>query len=88
MEFSKEVREVSVAPTPADHLAEAAPKELSGDAGEEDVVRVLRDATERADTGAGAIALPDLHTRRKSTTDPLPHEDANLQRNPGGPDHR
>ena len=77
-----------MAPTSTNHLAKAAPEELGGDAGEEDVVRVFRDTTERADTSTRAIALADLHSRRDPTANPLPHEDANLQGNADGPHHR
>ena len=77
-----------MAPTSTDNLAKAAPEEPGGEAGEEDVVGVLGNSTEGADTSARAITLADLHTGRDPSTDPLPHEDANLQGDADGPHHR
>ena len=88
LEFSKKVREIGVAPTPTDNLAKAAPKEPGGNASEENVIGVFRNIAEGADTSARAIAFADLHTGRDPSTDPLPHEDANLQGDADGPYHR
>ena len=88
LEFSKKVREIGVAPTPTDDLAKAAPKERGGNASEENVIGVFRNIAEGADTSGRAISLADLHAGRDPSTDPLPHEDANLQWDTDGPHHR
>ena len=87
MEFSKKVREVGVSPISADKLAKTAPEELGRGASEEDVVRVLGDGTEGAETRTRVITLADLHTGGDPSPDPLPHEDTDLQREADGPNH-
>ena len=52
------------------------------------MVGVLGDSTEGADTSAWAITLADLHTGWDPSTDPLPHEDADLQWETDGPYHQ
>ena len=79
LNLREEIREVSVAPVATDDLSEAAPKKLGGHAREKDVIRGFRSPTEGADTITGTLAPQDLHARGKPATDPLPHEDSNLE---------
>ena len=76
-----------MAPIPTNRLAKAAPDELSGYAGEENVIRVFGDTAKRADASARAIPLANLNPGRDPTANPLPHEDADLQGQTDGPHH-
>ena len=62
------------------HFTKAAPNELSGHAGEEDVIRVFGDTAEGVDARARAISLANLNSGRNPTANPLPHEDPDFQR--------
>ena len=46
------------------------------------------DIAKQADARSGSIPLADLHPRRDSSTDPLPHEDPDLQGQADGPNRR
>ena len=75
-------------PISTDHFAKTAPEELSGNTGEENVVRVFGNPTEWADARTRAISLAHLHPGRDPAVDPLPHEDAAFQGQADGPHHR
>ena len=79
MDFSKQVREVGVAPLSTDRPAETGPKELGCGVREEDVVSILHRAAQGAKPISRSVTLEDFDSGGEAATDPLPKEDPNLQ---------
>ena len=83
LEFGKESGEIVMVPVSTHNLAETAPKELRGHAGEEDMVQIFFRPTERVAPIPRAIAFQNLNARWEAAANPLPQEDPNFQ---GGAD--